>query len=190
MYRFDDARPIALQDFIEEITDLTQWKSSASVLSYVEKIKVGFRKYLGQGYYVDTFTIKKDPSSVFCLFFFSSHIRGFEKMLESKWEIDNAEGRGWVYEKSGHLFSKDRNELEGKLLDFLKDKPKTNAEIFVFILRLGYLPKHANEILTAMQQDNRIVVLQQDGMKARKGAFYINYDNYKSVPTKVTIKLS
>ena len=59
MYRFDDARPIALQDFIEEITDLTQWKSSASVLSYVEKIKVGFRKYLGQGYYVDTFTIKK-----------------------------------------------------------------------------------------------------------------------------------
>lgn len=190
MCRFDGARPIALQDFIDEIADVNNWIPNSSVFSYIEQIKAGFRKYLGSDYYVDTFTIQKDINSVFCLFFFSSHIRGFEKMLESKWEIDANEGRGWKYERSGNLFAQDRNELEEVLIIFLKEKPRTNADIFVFTLRLGYLPKHINEVLIALQQDNRIVVILPDSSKARKGAFYISYDSYKNEPIKVTIKLS
>lgn len=190
MYRFDGARPIALQDFIDEIVDIKTWQPNSSVFLYIEQVKEGFRRFMGSEYYVDTFTIQKEPQTAFCLFFFSSHIRGFEKMLESKWEIDTAEGRGWKYEKSGHLFAQDRNELEEQLMNYLKEKPRTNAEVFVFALRLGYLPKHINEVLSALQQDDKIKVLLDDGMMARKGAFYINYDNYKHEHTKVTIKLS
>jgi three-Cys-motif partner protein len=189
MYRFDGARPVALQDFISEIVDINVWKPNSSIFLYIEQIKEGFRKFMGPGYFVDTFTIQKEPQTAFCLFFFSSHIRGFEKMLESKWEIDTAEGRGWKYERSGHLFAQDRNELEDSLLGFLKEA-KTNSELFAFTLSLGFLPKHINEVLTALQQENRIIVIKSDGAPARKGAFYISYDNYKHEPERITIKLS
>lgn len=190
MYRFDDARPIALQSFIDEIIDISKWKPNASAVHYIEQIKEGFRDFMGAGYYVDSFIIQKDPQTAFCLFFFSSHIRGFEKMLESKWEIDKAEGRGWKFEKTGNLFAQDKNELEEKFIEFIKEKPRTNSEIFEFTLRSGYLPKHINEVLTALQQDNRITVITSSLEKARKGAFYINYGHYKEEPSKIRVKLS
>jgi len=76
MYRFNSkGTPEALKKFIDEVVDIKEWRPSSSVWDFIAQLKSGFRSYLGPTYFVDTFTIQKDPNTVFCMFFFSSHIR-------------------------------------------------------------------------------------------------------------------
>ncbi|MEI9954908.1 MAG: three-Cys-motif partner protein TcmP [Ferruginibacter sp.] len=189
MYRFhQNGTPESLKDFIDELVPYTQWKESASPWEFVEQLKQAFRDYMGNDYFVDNFTIQKDPRTVFCMYFFSSHIRGFEKMLEAKWGIDGEQGKGWEYDAQPGLFAIFKtNPLAEKLKVFLKEK-HTNAEVYNFTLHSGFLPKHTNEVLTAWQVKGDLEVLLADGKPARKKAFYISYENYKDEPQKVTIK--
>jgi len=192
MYRFDEkGTPEALIEIIEELVDIKEWKASTSVFHFISQFKEALKNYLGKDFFVDTFAIEKDSRTVFCLFFFSSHIRGFEKMLESKWQIDDDEGKGWSYEKTGNLFSELKmNPLEQKLIDFIsKDNKVYNGQLYEFTLRNGFLPTHAVEILGALQADSKIDVLSDKEEKIRKSAFYINYDNYKNSPEKVYFKI-
>jgi three-Cys-motif partner protein len=193
MYRFaSNGTPEVLKDFIEELVPYKDWEESQSVWSFVSQLKDGFQANLGNEFFVDTFTIQKDVSTVFCLFFFSSHIKGFEKMLEAKWEIDTEQGKGWDY--SGNqpsLFHEHKtNPLEDKLLEFLKSKKRTNGEVYEFTLRQGFLPKHTNEIFYNWQNNNSLDVLLADGEKARKKSFYIAYNYYKEDSKKVSFKIN
>ena len=192
MYRFDEkGTPEALIEIIEELVDIKEWKTSNSVYQFIDQFKEALKKYIGEAFFVDTFSIEKDAATVFCLFFFSSHIRGFEKMLETKWQIDADEGKGWSYEKTGDLFADFKtNPLEEKLITLISASNKVhNGEIYEFTLRNGFLPTHAVEIFNSMQSDGKLEVLSDIEGKVRKGAFYINYDNYKSEPKKVHFKL-
>ncbi|HVU57473.1 MAG TPA: three-Cys-motif partner protein TcmP [Puia sp.] len=191
MYRFDEkGTPQSLIEILEELVDLKKWKSN-NVYDYIDQFKEALRIHLGSGFFVDTFTIEKDPATVFCLFFFSSHIRGFEKMLETKWQIDEDEGKGWSYEKTGNLFSVHKtNPLEQKLLDLVKKHPKCfNGEVYEYCLRLGFLPVHCNEVFASLQNGGRLDVLSENVKTVRKGAFYISYENYKNEPQKVYFKV-
>ena len=177
MYRFSkNGTPEALLDFIEELTQYKEWKKTDSVWKFITQLKEGFQSYLGDNYFVDNFSIKKEENTVFCLYFFTSHIKGFEKMLEAKWEIDNEQGRGWEYTgNSATLFSDIKtNELEEKLKIYLKDK-KFNRDVYEFTLRQGYLPKHTNQILEDWQKNNSLIVNLANGENARKKSFYIKY---------------
>ncbi|MGO4820888.1 MULTISPECIES: three-Cys-motif partner protein TcmP [unclassified Flavobacterium] len=158
---------------------------------YISALKEGFGSFIGNEYFVDSFTLKKEENTIFCLFFFSSHIRGYEKMLETKWEIDNEQGRGWKYDSNqSSLFSDlETNKLEDFLIIFLQKTRRTNGEVFEFTLRKGFLPKHSTQILKKLQADNRLKVLNEDGSKIRKGAFYLNYRDYKDNFAKLTINL-
>lgn len=192
MYRFDEkGTPEALIQIIEELVDIKNWKPKNSVYQFIDEFKQALKSYLGGDFFIDIFTIEKDASTVFCLFFFSSHIRGFEKMLETKWQIDDDAGKGWSYEKSGNLFANFKtNTLEEKLIELLsKDNKVYNGKIYEFILHNGFLPKHAVEIFNVMQTDEKLTVLSDNDSKVRKGAFYINYDNYKTSPNKVYFKI-
>lgn len=192
MYRFDEkGTPEALIQIIEELVDINNWKTSNSVFQFINQFKEGLKNYLGNDFFVDTFSIEKDATTVFCLFFFSSHIRGFEKMLETKWQIDDDEGKGWSYEKTGNLFSDFKtNPLEEKIISFISSSNKIyNGTLYEFTLHNGFLPTHAVEILNSMQTDGKLEVLSDKSEKVRKGAFYINYDNYKNSPEKVYFKL-
>lgn len=192
MYRFDEkGTPQALIEILEELVDLREWKPNGSVYEFIQQFKEALRKFLGKDFFVDTFTIQKDTTTVFCLFFISSHIRGFEKMLETKWQLDDEEGKGWSYEKTGNLFSTFKiNPLEEKLLEFIKTKSNcSNGDVYEFILHLGFLPTHANEVLSTLQADGRLKVLSDKTNEIRKGAFYINYENYKTDPNKVFFKI-
>lgn len=189
MYRFEkNGTPLALKDFIEEIVPFKDWKSSDSVWNFVGEMKNGFQNALGNNYFVDHFTIQKDNNTVFCLFFFTSHIRGFEKMLEAKWQIDTEQGKGWDY--SGNqptlFYSQKTNPLEEKLAAYLSKKQRTNGEIFEFTLRQGFLPKHTNEVFYNWQQNKKLDVVLQNGDKAIKRAFYNSYKYYKNEYTKVS----
>lgn len=192
MYRFDEkGTPQALIEILEELVDLKDWKPSNSVYEFIEQFKAALKHYLGDDFFVDTFTIKKDEATVFCLYFFSSHIRGFEKMLETKWEIDADEGKGWNYKGVGNLFSSLKtNPLEQALIKILSSPNKIyNGDVYVHILRLGFLPIHCNEVFTSLQAQGKLDVLSDKNEKIRRGAFYISYDNYKNNYSKVFYKL-
>lgn len=190
MYRFyEKGRPPALHDFLSELVDFDRWNST-SIWSFLKELKIGFKKSIGDQYFVDTFSIEKDSKTVFCLFFFSSHIRGFEKMLEAKWEIDNENGKGWSYEKTIGMFaSLKTNELETLLMEFLNESEKSNGEIYEFTLRNGFLPKHTVEIFKSLQDRNKLVVKSNKKPTLRKGAFYINYENYRNDYNRVQFKI-
>ena len=180
MYRFEtNGTPTALKDFIEEIVPFKEWSSSESVWKFVGQLKDGFQKGVGLDFYVDNFTIEKDKNTVFCLFFFTPHIKGFEKMLEAKWEIDNEYGKGWTFtDNTPSLFYDHKtNPLEEKIKVFLKNNNHSNSELYEFTLRQGFLPKHTNEILFNWQSNGKIQVNLEDGSLARKKSFYLNYDN-------------
>ncbi len=192
MYRFDEkGRPQALIEILEELVDLKKWELNNSVYHFIEQFKEALKGFLGDDFFVDTFTIKKDEATVFCLYFISSHIRGFEKMLETKWQIDEDEGKGWTYTKSRSLFAQMKtNLLEEELIKLIKTGNKIdNRNVYEQTLRLGYLPKHAVEVLSSLQEDNRLDVLSDNGEKIRKGAFYVSYENYKNNPSKVHFKI-
>ncbi|MCC6327826.1 MAG: three-Cys-motif partner protein TcmP [Acidobacteria bacterium] len=193
MYRFDsNGTPEALKDFIEEIIDIKHWRENENVWNFVEQLKDSFRKNLGPSVFVDTFTIQKDPQTVFCLFFFSNHIKGFEKMLEAKWELDNEQGMGWHYSRSqlSSLFEKQRvHPLELKLREFLRGNHKTNGDIYKFTLASGFLPKHAGEVFENLQENGELVVTSKSGGKVRRKAFYLNYKTYRDDHDKVSFKL-
>lgn len=192
MYRFNEkGTPEALIEIIDELVDIAEWKPNKSVYHFIEQFKNALKQYLGNEFFVDTFAIEKDAATVFCLFFFSSHIRGFEKMLETKWQIDDDEGKGWSYEKSGNLFAEQKtNQLEQKLIQLIKSSDKIyNGEIYEYTLRHGFLPTHTVEVLTSLQGDGKLDVISEANERIRKGAFYISYENYKNYPKKVYFKV-
>ena len=183
MYRFEkNGTPTALKDFIEELVPYEKWKKSSSVNLFVNELKNAFQLSMGSDYYVDNFTIQKDKSTCFCLFFFTSHIKGFEKMLESKWKIDQKQGKGWNY--SGNqlsLFIENKtNELAERLSEFLNESEKSNGDIFRFTLVEGFLPAHTNEIFKDWQGRGKLEVLLSNGEKSRDNSFYIGYKYFKS----------
>jgi three-Cys-motif partner protein len=193
MYRFDsNGTPDALIEFIDELVGNGTWKEADNVWDYIEQLKVAFRTFLGQYHFVDSFTIKKDCNTVFCLFFFCSHIKAFEKMLEAKWEIDTEQGKGWDYvgDCTGTLFSSQKtNPLSLRLREFLSMEPKTNPQVYEFTLRCGFLPKHTNEIFTDWQCNGFLSVETNNGGNCRKGAFYINYKQYRDCSNPVIFRI-
>lgn len=113
-------------------------------------------------------------------------------MLEAKWEIDSEQGKGWIY--TGNLpslfASQKTNLLEEKLKKFMGIQSRFNGEIYEFTLKLGFLPKHTNEIFYNWQQAGNLEVLAEGNKKARRGAFYIAYNYYKNERQKVEFKLN
>lgn len=192
MYRFADAgTPEVLQNFINELNLKNEVEKTNNVWEFISALKSGFQNYLGTNFFVDNFSLKKEENTVFCLYFFTSHIRGFEKMLEAKWEIDTEQGRGWEFTGNNPslFFEQKTNQLEEKLKTFLKSKICSNGDIYEFTLRQGYLTKHTNEIFKEWQKNNVFEVILANNEIARKGAFYNTYENYRDNHSKVFFKL-
>ncbi|WP_303848734.1 three-Cys-motif partner protein TcmP [Apibacter mensalis] len=195
MYRFSDkGTPEVLTKILEETTNFSNLKHTDNIYTFIDRFKDGLRNKL-ENYYVDTFTIKKEANTVFCLFFFTSHIRGFEKMLEAKWKLDAENGKGWSYENNSNqigLFSGlvEKNELEEKLKKFLSNNNRYNGEVFEFVLKNGYLTKHAVEILKNWKNTNRLEVIETSTHKIKKNAFYLKYYKEESENKKVYFKLN
>ncbi|KAA3656590.1 MAG: hypothetical protein DWQ10_15075 [Calditrichaeota bacterium] len=185
--------PTALTNIIEDLSENNKRiESSISAWEFIKWLKIGFTKYLGtNNFFVDTFTIQKDKNTVFCLFFFSSHIKGFEKMLEAKWNIDTEQGKGWNFRRNQlDLFQQIvKNPFEQNLKEYLKKKRRYNGDLFEFTLRKSFLPKHTNEILSNWQKEGILEVFQSEDQKARIGSFYLSYQYFRDEYKKVYYKL-
>jgi len=194
MFRFETkGTPECLVDFISELMPIEQWPTSNTGIDFIENLTEAFRISLGLDYFVDSFIITRDKNQFFCLFFFTSHIYGFDRMLDAKWKIDEEEGRGWSQHIEHSLFSQvDKRantfKFEQKLQEFLKTE-KTNSEVYQFTLHNGHLSSHANDILTKLQNEGKLSAVKTDGTPARKSSFYLNYKEYKNTSNKIKLRL-
>ena len=195
MYRFSSkGTPESLKRFIDELIPSDQLSQEGGGIGFIESLKDAFRNKLGDQHFVDSFIISRDTNQFFCLFFFTSHIYGFHKMLEAKWKIDEEDGRGWTQSQEiPSLFDQTEKiagtyTLEKKLKEFLSES-KSNSEVYEFTLRQGHLPPHSNELLKKWQETGLLNVTNYFGEKARKGSFYLNYNDYDKYPNKVTMIL-
>ncbi len=194
MFRFETkGTPECLVEFISELIPSKQWPVSETGIDFIESLTEAFRTYLGKEYFVDSFIISRDKNQFFCLFFFTSHIYGFDRMLDAKWKIDEEEGRGWSYQQENNLFSQiekkaNTYEFERKLKEFLGTY-RNNRELYEFCLHNGHLPAHANEILTKLQNEGILSSFNGDGTPARKSSFYLNYKDSRTRPDKIKLIL-
>lgn len=136
-----------------------------------------------RSYYSTSYYIERSANKYYALFFVTKNALGCEKMLEVKWILDEASGKGFKKEEP-NLFSdifleEDQKDMSNLLRDnmvaFLRTD-KTNEEIYDFVLRKGFLPKHANEVLRSLQNTGQLFVSGTGtGDKIRKGTFHIKY---------------
>jgi three-Cys-motif partner protein len=168
------------------------------VMEYIQYIAEAL-KFNGN-FFATSYYIERDATNRFALFFMSSHIFGFEKILEVKWALDEEAGRGFkIPQQQGNLFeeifaAEAKNEnvsrLEKILLQNL-EQPKTNRQIYETVLKSEFLPKHATEIFEKWQESNYKFKVYDisTGTEARKKAFYISWNNYKDNEDKVQFKI-
>ena len=166
-------------------------QNSVSAKEYITYISDSLR--FGNKFFTTSYFIERDKSNCFALFFMSSHIYGFEKILDVKWTLDEDHGGGFkLPEPTGNLFANEfaleakienAKKLEDILIDFIK-KPRTNNDIYKEVLINEYLPKHATDVLKKVQEENNKLHVEDihNGRPARKGAFYLSYKYYNSEP--------
>lgn len=184
MFRFSEkGTPEALSGFMEKLSCGKSWPKGMEIMGYIHHTKQLLREKLNGTHFVDSFTIQKDPQTVFCLFFFTPHIRGYEKMLEAKWKFNGETGQGWHYSSSHsefELFPKPCAQtliLERALEAMLAGgRTVTNAEIYRETLEQGFLPKHSRDILAEWQERGTISVAPPS---TRKGAFHLDYKSHE-----------
>jgi len=196
MYRFanksltdeDYTGGIHLREFLTPLFkgEISSYKTPDE---FIDQLKMSFREYLKeQKIFVDTFTLERDSQNIYSLFFFTPHIKGFEAMLETKWNMDEHRGKGFRLIPQYPLFSQIQITNYPQLLkSFISQgSHRTNGEIYLFGLENGFLPKHTGQIFKDWQESGpEFKVYLSNGQEARKGAFYISYKNYGNTPEKI-----
>lgn len=193
MFRFEKkGTPECLHEFIKELLPEEEWPKSETGIEFIERLLDSFSRQLPE-YFVDSFIISRNTNQFFCLFFFTSHIYGFQKMLESKWELDENEGRGWSLSEGFNLFSEiddkpNTIKFEKKLREFLKLE-RTNGEIYSFTLHNRHLITHTNALLKKFKSEGVLKKNDKIGIKNKEGAYYLNYENFKNSSDRLTLKI-
>jgi three-Cys-motif partner protein len=173
---FDDSHPIQNESF-------------DSQMKYIDYIKDAFN--CDDKYYSASYSIQRDNRNYYALFFITSHIYGLDRIVETKWKLDSNCGKGFKQKQEVHLFSDYDEEqekedcladLEKSLKIFLQSN-KSNLEIYEFVLKSGYLPKQASEVL---KQLNDGLEFDRD---VRKNSFYISWKYYKNKDIKYKVKI-
>lgn len=178
------------EDFFPKGHPMRNVDEEMSVYDYIAYLKKAFT-YEGR-YHTTSYRIEREKGKFFALFFMTSNMLGFEKILEVKWTLDEDDGNGFVLSKvstqpslfEDYFAEQKKNEhskrLSGYLIDYLKDS-HTNGELYTFVLQRGYLCKHATEILKQLQDEGQLEVVDiSTGKPARKGSYYLNYDAVKA----------
>lgn len=136
---------------------------------FIYRIQEQFKSFLNLKY-VDSFKIERDNNNWFCIFFFTSNKKGFQKMLDAKWSIDKKRGEGFKVGDSikTELFDElEVSDYKSKVLNYLKSNPSaTNNDLFDFGLEHNFLPKHTKAVLDDIKKTNKIEIKSLDGKAA------------------------
>jgi hypothetical protein len=104
-----------------------------------------------------------------------------------KWTLDEQQGSGFNHTNQIDMFLETQkiDELEQALQLYLQES-KNNNVLYEWTLKLGFRPKHTNEILQKLKKNNKIKV---EYLLGAKSGFHLNYQNYKNHKIKMTVQL-
>lgn len=144
---------------------------------FIYRVQEQFKIYLNLKY-VDSFKIERDNNNWFCLFFFTSNKKGFQKMLDAKWSIDKKRGDGFKAGDEIKIELFDEMEISGyqdKVLKYLSSNPGiTNHDLLDFGLENNFLPKHTKAVLDELRKTHSIKINSLDGEAAL--SYYLGND--------------
>lgn len=196
-YAFDgnaNKGALPLREFISEFFPEGHPVRSDDPMDVKQYIRELTRAFSFDGkFYTTSYFIERDTKNYFAVFFMTTNLLGLEKAVDTMWELDEIEGKGFRQPESQSyqqtMFEEFFKEEDRKarieylrllIVGFLSKRSRSNAELYEFVLQHGYRIPHANEVLRSLQNENLIEVTMFDnGKPARKGAFYVNYSNAK-----------
>lgn len=181
----DFTEGVHIEEFITELFggEIPDIKSQ---IAFIKCIQAQFRKYLNIPY-VDVLYIEKEKNQYFALFFFSNSKRGFQKMLDAKWTIDEENGHGFKVSHGSitpSLFENvDHQDYTHRLYEEISKRGQmSNQEIFDFGLYNNHLPKHSKKVLDELKKEAKIEVVDRNGAKAH--GYYLEDNHAKKVIIK------
>ncbi|RPE08680.1 three-Cys-motif partner protein TcmP [Chitinophaga lutea] len=167
-----------------------------NVFDYINEIKRALS--MGDSFYTCSYYIERGKGNYYALFFISSNIYGLEKMLEVIWKADPRSGKGFKKPSTNmSLFAAYEEEmdrrrnieyLKSQTTEYLKFSGKriSNVDLYEFVLRNEFLPKHINAVLKELKSEGMITATDSHGVEFdTKGAFYIDNEHYKKNDIKV-----
>jgi len=197
MYRFlkptktdkNNASYVPLRRFMTEFNLNYDATSPKDYITHIEETFL-----CNQKYYTASYILQAKSSNYYALFFITKHLRGLEKAIDTKWNLDTLCGQGLKKQQQKSLFEEEDKEEEKqdcidnfrkKLLLYLKQE-RTNNEIYLFTLTNGFLIKHTNVILKNLQLKEELTFDRE----IRKNSFYLNYKNYRDKEIKYKVKIN
>lgn len=188
------------EDFFPEGHPMRNGDEEMNVHDYIDYLKEAFS--YGDKYYTASYQIEREKGKYFALFFMTSNLLGFEKILEVKWKLDEEDGNGFVLAKASpyvqpslfeDVFAEEKRQQHSKklrkyIIDFLQT-PRSNGEMYEFVMRRGYMKTHATGILKHLQEEGRLEVVEiETGRSKKKGIFYLNYEGVNSPKVRFILK--
>lgn len=178
-----------INDFFPE-NHLILEPEKISTIEFIDYLKQAFS--LNNKYYATAHSIERSPNNYFAVFFITSHILGLEKMLQTKWELDEDYGKGFrIISDNYNLFEiEEKNQikednfkrLKEKVISFIKNKRVSNDDLYRFVLTEDFLPTHINLVLKDLLKNNKIKIIDANNFKeiVSVRSFYIAYKYYKN----------
>ena len=197
MYRFikptkdDEENPsyIPLRRFMTEF-DLNYDANSPK--QYIEHIEKAF--LCNEEYYTASYRLQADSNNFYALFFITKHLKGLEKAIITKWELDELCGKGFEKRQPTSLFETEDKELKKencleklqvKLISYLSVQ-RTNNELYEFTFKNGFLLKHTNDILKKLGLSGKLSFDRE----VRKNSFYLTSNHHKNKDIKYRVKIN
>lgn len=188
MYRFADcANNLNIEPLRAFLTTIFPGRipDFVSGKDFIYKVKSAIKDdFFQEKVYVSSYTIQRDPSNIYCLFFFTSNVKGFEKFIEAKWEEDTNSGSGYTF-NTGLTFLNELDfaDFKEQLESFIHTATyKTNKDIYFYGIESEFKVKHINSILREWQQTrNDFRTSFFDGKPVQKNAFYIDSNPNKKI---------
>ncbi|MDG9667717.1 three-Cys-motif partner protein TcmP [Hahella sp. CR1] len=187
MYRFRlkaiddevDNPYIPLKNFIEQFElDVTKITSEKEFIVALESAL----KFQGK-FFTASYSIRNHNRHLYGMFFITSHLYGLEKIVEVKWELDSQKGQGFTGENQLDIFLEtDRLSVLRKAITALVSNGEAdNLTLYELVIRKGFLPKHGNNVLRELCAEEVLYAIDAVERKSvRKGAYKLNYKEYKS----------
>ena len=210
IYRFtgavindEDTKVKALKDFIDSFFPDKTHPIYNNCLTHEKELIEHIRHALmfeGEFYATSYYIQRDNKEHYYALFSIMHNIYALQKNLEVKWELNEESGEGFEQPKTmfGLFDTQFKEEAQREQYDRLKDillniiEEKgfiNNNQLYEITLKNMFLPKHSNQVLKQLQEDNIIEVIDVKTMgNARRGAFYQCYNNYSNGIVKVRIK--
>lgn len=136
------------------------------VQTYIDHLTKAFS--CGKKFYTTSYPIERNSHNQFALFFFSTNLFGYEKVLEMKWKMMDAFGFGF-HQVVGQLgmfddfFKQERiaemkEQFRVNLTNYMR-RARTNGNLYKFAVTNDFLPKHVKDILREWQKAGKLEIV-------------------------------